>query len=134
MSTRVYATAADYLAYTGDAATSGPRLARLLTLASTIVERPLMTAVYATDPQGYPAGAELVDTLMKATCEQVAYMAEVGDDTLAAARFESVAIGNMSFKRAAGSTAPVLPPVAPMALSLLQQIGVLPQAPYTDAF
>lgn len=131
MTTRVYATLADYRAYTGDAATPDARVTALLTMASEDLDgQALVGAVYTTDPQGYPADAGLLDVLMKVTCRQVQFMLDMDDDTGVKQRLDSVKVGSLSFTRAKGvSVGSGMYPIGPRALALLHSSGVLPAAP-----
>lgn len=130
MTTRVYATLADYRGYTGDQSTPDLRVTALLGRASSgPIDRALIGAVYATDPQGYPTDAGLMDVVMKATCEQALFMVDLDDDTGAKARFTSVTVGNVSFQRAPNTAGTTRIPLAPMAMDLLQVAGVLAVAP-----
>ena len=129
MTTRVYATYTDYTGYTSDAVTTQSRVTLLLTRASVIIDRALIGAVYATDPQGYPTDAGLLDVVMKATCEQVLFMVDLDDDTGAKQRFQSVTVGNVTFQRAPGVSGVTRIPLAPAAMDLLQVAGVLGVAP-----
>jgi hypothetical protein len=129
MTTRVYATYTDYTSYTSDAVTTQSRVTLLLTKASVIIDRALIGAVYATDPQGYPTDAGLLDVVMKATCEQVLFMVDLDDDTGAKQRFQSVTVGNVTFQRAQGTAGNARIPLAPGAMDLLQVAGVLGVAP-----
>ncbi len=129
MTTRVYATYAQYTAYTGDVLTPQPRVTSLLTLASEDLETALVGAVYKTDPQGYPADAGLIDVVMKATCRQVQYMLDQDDDTGVKRRQSSVRMGALSITRAPGTAANALPELGPRVISILRTAGVLPTAP-----
>lgn len=129
MTTRVYASYTDYTGYTTDAVTTPARVVLLLTRASVIIDRALIGAVYATDPQGYPTDAGLLDVLMKATCEQVLFMVDLDDDTGTKQRFQSVTVGNVTFQRAQGTAGNTRIPLAPAAADLLQVAGVLAVAP-----
>ncbi len=127
----MYATLADYRAYTGDAVTPDPRVTALLTMASEDLDgQALVGAVYTTDPQGYPADAGLLDVLMKATCRQVQFMLDMDDDTGVKQRLDSVRVGSLSFTRGKSTGVGAgMYPIGPRALALLHGAGVLPTAP-----
>lgn len=134
MTTRVYATVSDYVAYTNGSgvAVNQPRVTFLLPRASVILDRALVGARYAVDPQGYPTDATLIDSLSKAVCEQVMFMLDMDDDTGVKARMDQVAVGGLSFHRTAGTAGLAKIPLAPMALELLHLCGALPTAPLTN--
>lgn len=107
MARRVYATAAD-LAASIYAVTPPPadvdnRLAR----ASGIVEHAVALARYDVDANGLPTDAAVAEAMRQATCAQVAYWAETGDVSGAAAGWSQVGIGSVHLARAgAAGTGP----------------------------
>lgn len=127
---RVYATVADYQAATGDQYTLTATVQINLRKASRAVDRAVIAAVYATDPQGYPADAGLIDAFMQATCEQAAFIRDLDDPTGVKARMDNVKVGSLSFVRTKGTAGLALPPLGPGALEILQLAGVLPVAPF----
>lgn len=132
MTTRVYATVADYQTYTGDTLTLAPQLTIWLRAASRHVDRAVIAAVYPTDPQGYPVDANLIVSFKDATCEQVMFLRDTDDDSGVKARLSSVRMGAMSFTRAPGTAGLALKPICPGALEILRNTGVLPVAPMVN--
>lgn len=130
MAARVYATVADYRAWSLDTFTPDPRVGVLLRQASAAVDRALLAAVYATDTNGYPTDTSIIDTLNQATCAQAAFINALSDDTGAAARMEATSIGGVSVRRAAGTAAMPLPPLGPAALEILTVASGLPGSPF----
>jgi hypothetical protein len=130
----VYATVADYVAYTAGSgvAVNQPRVGFLLPRASLVLDDALIGARYAVDPQGYPTDATLIDSLNKAVCEQVMFMLDMDDDTGVKARMDQVSVGGLSFHRTAGTAGLAKIPLAPMAKTFLHQCGALPSAPLTN--
>lgn len=127
----MYATLADYRAYTGDAVTPDATVTAKLTMASEDLDgQALVGAVYPTDPQGYPTDAGLLDVLMKATCRQVQFMLDMDDDTGVKQRLDSVRVGSLSFTRGKNvSVGSGMYPIGPRVLALLHGSGVLGTAP-----
>lgn len=129
MTARVYATVDDYQSLIGDVTTPQARVARLLARASLRLDTAMIGAVYATDPNGYPADAGLADVMRRATCYQVQFMVDMDDDTGVKQRLDQVTVGGLNFHRAQGTAGLAQLPIAPDALSLLQTSGVLQTAP-----
>ncbi|QWQ43058.1 hypothetical protein KME66_20315 [Streptomyces sp. YPW6] len=123
---RVYATPEQLADATGQSAPVDA--VRLLTRASEDVEDALRTAVYDTDATGMPTDPAVRDALAAATCAQVEYvLAQGGDDTGAAGRWDSVSIGPVSMSgRRDGPTAPDAVDIGPRALRTLKRAGLLP--------
>lgn len=124
---RVYATAEDYAAWTGQA-TPPPDIGRLLARASEDVDSALMTAVYDTDAEGMPTAPDVRAALRDATCAQVEYQQATGDDgTGAVGRWDSVSLGPVSLsgrKDTAGGAGTL--DLAPRADRVLRRAGLLP--------
>ncbi|MFF4751825.1 hypothetical protein [Streptomyces sp. NPDC001270] len=123
---RVYATSADYIAWTGQA-TPPADIARLLTRASQDIEDALLTAVYCTDADGMPVEACVHDALRDATCAQVEYQQETGDTgTGAAGRWDSVTLGPVALSgRRDAPAGPEGLDLAPRAARALRRAGLL---------
>ncbi|MFB9929192.1 hypothetical protein ACFORO_23015 [Amycolatopsis halotolerans] len=125
---RVYATAEDYANWL-DLTTPPDGIARSLARASQLVDWLLVTAVYATDPAGYPTDPDKRAAVRDATCATVAWWEDTGDNTGAAARYTSTGIGSVTLSRAntpaaatpAGAQAARL---APEAMQLLADAGL----------
>lgn len=128
---RVYATVSDYQTNTLDTFTTAAKAGLLLRKASMDIDRATMSATYATDPQGYPADAGLLDAFMRATCEQAAFRRDLDDPTGAKARMSSIKVGSLAFTRAPGTAAMTFVPLGPDALAILQLAQALPGAPFT---
>ncbi|MFH9013969.1 hypothetical protein ACH4C6_21640 [Streptomyces sp. NPDC017943] len=100
---RVYATTAEYEAYTGTEAPAGA--ARLLARASRLVSAATKAAVYDTDPAGFPSDEDVREAFRDATCAQVEVWAKrdaaaAGDASdPAASPWTSISAGGLSFSR-----------------------------------
>jgi hypothetical protein len=100
---RVFATVAEYEAYTG---TTAPANAdRLLARASRLVSNATKAAIYDTDPAGYPSDADVREAFRDAAIVQVEEWAKrdaaaSGDASdPAASPWTSVSAGGLSFSR-----------------------------------
>ncbi|AGP56825.1 hypothetical protein [Streptomyces rapamycinicus] len=122
----VYATREQLATYTGAPAPEGAE--RLLARASEDIDAALLTAYYATDPDGDPTEQHVVDALRDATCAQVEYQLATGDDgTGAAGVWDAVSIGPVSLSgRRAGPPAASGVDLAPRAHRALLRAGLLP--------
>jgi hypothetical protein len=101
---RVYATSADYQAYSGQAPDSDT--ARLLARASQFLDAQVFRlAVYnANATTGMPTDTAVIAAFRDATCAQVEWWAGVGDSTGAsAAGYSTVKIGTAHLTRTASS-------------------------------
>ncbi|WP_066360267.1 hypothetical protein [Herbidospora mongoliensis] len=94
---------------------------------------PLKTAVYDVDDDGLPTAAKVITALMEATCAQVEWWIEHGDDgTGAGADYTSVTAGSISYSRAPGGAgAPKDPRQSPEAWEILDAAGLTGHAPRT---
>lgn len=95
---RVYATEADYLAYTGTAEADAPaNLTTLLRVASGVVDHLLRARLYDVDAAGLPTDADDIAAMQDATCA-IARDADAIGALAAGATGEwgSVSIGNVS--------------------------------------
>jgi hypothetical protein len=107
---RVYATLADLEAHhagrPGWTPPAEPNAGRLLARASREVDR-ILTAIgawYETDPVTLlPTHATVITALRDATCEQVGWWQETGDESGAAGIYQSVSIGSVQLSRGSGS-------------------------------
>jgi len=97
---RVYATEAQLAAYGAPAGVvlpTGADALRQLTRASELVDLAIITAVYDTDTvTGLPTATAVTEALRDATCAQVAYWAETGDQSGTGGQWQSVKIGSVS--------------------------------------
>lgn len=129
---RIYATLANYQAWSSDVITPPARVTWLLARASEDIDRALIGAVYPVDVNGMPTNASDIQVFQDATCAQVAFRIELSDDTGAAARNDSTSIGGISIHRAAGTAALAMPPVGPEALKILHLAGAVGVAAMTN--
>lgn len=104
---------------------------RLLERASQDIDLLLITAVYDVDSGGNPTDSDVAEALSDATCAQVEWWLEIGDEMGAASAWDDVAIGSVRLGRGNGSggDGASTPPVAPRAAQRLQLAGLLPGAP-----
>ena len=127
---RIYATTADLAEAMQDAPPPGSRL--LLARASRIVDEMLIGAIYETDDDRMPVKPRFRDALRDATCEQVLWWREVGDETGTGAggQWDAVQIGSVRLSRggSAGSSSSG-DRYAPGAVRALRQAGLLPISP-----
>lgn len=129
---RIYATIANYRAWSLDAITPDDRVTWQLARASEDIDRALIGAVYPVDANGMPTDADDIQTFQDATCAQVAFRQELSDDTGAASRNDSTSIGGISIHRAAGTAALAMPPLGPEALKILHLAGAVGVAGMTN--
>jgi hypothetical protein len=100
---RVFATVEQYEAYTGASAPANAE--RLLARASRLVSAATKTALYDTDPAGYPSDTDVREAFRDATCAQVEVWAKrdaaaSGDASdPAASPWTSISAGGLSFSR-----------------------------------
>lgn len=125
----LYATVAQYRNKTGDQFTPDATVQRRLQLASEQLDLALIGAVYAVDGDGMPTDPGLVDTLVRACCEQVLFLNAHNDDAQVKREYASTNVGGVSVTRSAAMQARALPPLGPQALAILRVSGVLPSAP-----
>lgn len=127
MARPLYATADDYLTWTGEQ-TAPADIARLLLRASEDIDEALLAAVYCTDAAGMPVHPEVIEALTNAACAQVEYWQTTGDDgTGAAGRWDSVSLGPLSLSgRRGGPTYAGAVDLADRAHRALNRAGLLP--------
>lgn len=104
----VYATLGDLAAKKPEDVTlssSNAELTRLLESASREIRRATKTAIYATDDDGYPTDTKIRETFRLATCAQVYWWAETGDEQGVDGQFSSASIGSVSLSRGSGGGA-----------------------------
>lgn len=82
---------------------SDTELTRQLDSASREIRRATKTAIYTTDVDGYPTDTKIRETFRLATCAQVYWWAETGDEQGVQAQFTSLSIGSVSMSRGGGS-------------------------------
>ncbi|WP_208630409.1 hypothetical protein [Amycolatopsis kentuckyensis] len=107
---------------------SDTELTRQLASASREIRRATKTAIYDTDTDGYPTDTDVREAFRLATCAQVYWWAETGDEQGVAGQFTNVSIGPVSMSRgggSAGSGAAGQGRLAPAADTILRDAGVL---------
>jgi hypothetical protein len=132
----VHATAADLAAWTGEAAPAGAD--RLLRSASLLVDRELLTAVYATDADGRAVDLRVLVALRDATCAQAATWAALGIDPVkgpadpgtAPVLRKSLGSGTVEYERTGQAAArqQAATGLAPEAAQILAAAGLLSPA------
>jgi hypothetical protein len=125
----VYASAAQYRAWSGDTWTPAQRITVALQRASEQIDVALVAAVYRVDADGMPQDAFVTSCFMRATCAQAQYIIAVNDDANVKREYSSTNVAGVSATRAAAMQGLALPPIAPQALAILRVAGVLPAAP-----
>ena len=95
---RKYATSGDLAEYLQDAPPENAD--RLLIRASELIDRMLFTARYDVDVDGDPTDTGVIAALKKATCAQVAWWIETGDEWGLGTAYSSMSIGSVSLSRA----------------------------------
>ncbi|MGA5209019.1 hypothetical protein ACWCV2_15495 [Streptomyces pseudogriseolus] len=100
---RVFATVAEYEAFTGEAAPANAE--RLLARASRLVSAATKAALYDTDPAGFPSDTDVRDAFRDAVCAQVQVWAKrdaAGSGNASdpvASPWTSISAGGLSFSR-----------------------------------
>ena len=108
---RVYASAEEYEASTGETAPANP--ARLLARASRLIDRAMVAAIYDTTAAGYPSDSDVLAGFRDATAAQVQVWASrdaasgAGSDDVANSPWTSVSAGGLSFSRQSAPVATV---------------------------
>lgn len=125
----VYATIAQYRAWSHDQATPDAIVEMWLERASEALDVALVAAVYAIDENSMPTDPMVIDTFMRAACAQAAYEIANNDPNLVKDQYSSSNVGGVSLTRAPAATMRALPPLAPRAAAILKVAGVLPAAP-----
>lgn len=126
---RSYATSTDLANYTGTTVPSDAD--RMLARATEVIDRMLLTAFYSVDADGEPTDADVIAAVKKATCAQVAWWVETGDESGAGGTFQSVSIGGVSLTRgytSKGSAAGHRTRIAPEAWAILSDAGLTAHA------
>jgi len=125
----VYATVAQYQAWSGDTITPTSLVTPALRRCSEIIDLYVIGAVYATDPDGLPTDASTIDAFMRATCAQCAYELAVNDPAKIKTQYASTSMGGVAQTRASGAQNQIMPPLAPQAAAIMRMTGILPSAP-----
>jgi hypothetical protein len=125
----VYASVAQFRAWSGDTWTPAQRITVALQRATEQMDVALVAAVYRVDADGMPLDPQLVNVLVRATSAQTQYVLAVNDDANVKREYASTSVGGVSASRSAKMQAMALPPIAPQALAILRVAGILPAAP-----
>jgi len=107
---------------------SNAELTRLLASASREIRRATKTAIYDVDTDGYPSNTDVREAFRLATCAQVYWWAETGDEQGVEGQYTSVSIGSVSLSRgggAGGGASAGQQRLAPAADTILRDAGVL---------
>jgi hypothetical protein len=124
----VYATPAQYMAWSGDTATPLSMVQVNLQRASEDLDRALMGAVYAVNASGQPTDAMVIDVFMRACCAQCQYLIADNDPAGMKRIYSQTSVAGVQASRAKDQQALAMPPLAPRALQILHTNGVLPSA------
>lgn len=124
----VYASVAQYRAWSRDAFSPDDLVAAMLQRASEAMDHYLIGAVYRTNANGMPTDPMLIDALMRATSAQCQFMLADNDPTGVKRQYSSTSMGGVSTSRVAAMTAMPFPPLAPQAAAILHTAGVLGSA------
>lgn len=128
---RVYATTAQLADHTGEA--PAPGSARALLRASREVDKLLRAACYPVDEQGMPTDPRHAEAMAEATCAQVEWWDEIGDERgtgAAAVLAGSAQIGTVRLSGgSASSSSAGAGGYAPAAVSALRAAGLTGQGP-----
>lgn len=126
---RIYATTTDLANFLRSAPPTGAK--KLLEDASRKMVGVLLTAVYATDEDGYPSDPKQKKAIADATCAIVEWWGETGDILGTEGNWTSASAGNVSLSRDAGSTTVVGNQEIPWkAFNILMDAKVLPGVVY----
>jgi hypothetical protein len=126
---RIYATTTDLANFLRSAPPAGAQ--KLLEDASRKMTGVLLTAVYATDVDGYPSDLTQKKAIADATCAIVEWWGETGDVLGTDGNWTSASAGNVSVSRDAGSTTVVNNERIPWkAFNILMDAKVLPGVVY----
>lgn len=128
----LYASVAQYRAWSGDQYTPAQRVQVALQRATEQIDVALVAAVYRTDADGMPLDAMVANAFMRATSAQCQYILAVNDDAGVKREYSSTSVGGVSASRTASMQGLALPPLAPQALAILRVAGVLPAAPLVN--
>lgn len=124
-----YATVQQLTAWLGGESAVPSDADRLLDRASELIDTATVAAVYATDVDGQPTEHRVIDGLRDATCAQVEYWLETGDELGVAGAYGSVSIGSVtlsgSTRGGSGGSGPAR--LAPRARDVLIRAGLGPR-------
>lgn len=128
----VYASVAQFRAWSGDSWTPAQIIQTKLQRATEDIDVALVAAVYRTDADGMPLDPQLANVLVRATSAQAAYLIAQNDDTGIKREYASTSVGGVTAVRSARMQGGALQPIAPRALAILRVAGVLPAAPLVN--
>lgn len=129
----VYATAAQYSAWSGDATTPASVVTPALRRASEVIDLYAIGAVYETNADSMPTDPGVIDAFMRAACAQCQFEIANNDPALVKSQFAVTAVtGSVSQTRASAMTAQIMPPLAPRAAAIMRTVGILPSAPLVN--
>lgn len=128
----VYASVAQYQAWSSDYFSPSDLVTTALRRATEVIDRALIGAVYATDPDGMPTDAGVANVFMRATCAQAQFILANNDFANVKSQYSSTSMGGVSQTRASSAQNQMFPPLAPQAAAILQVAGVLPGAPLVN--
>lgn len=128
----VYASVAQYRAWSGDTYTPAQIIQVKLQRATEDIDVALVAAVYRTDADGMPLDPQLANVLVRATSAQVQYLLAQNDDSGIKREYSSTSVGGVSATRVASKAGGALQPVGPRALGILRMAGILPAAPLVN--
>lgn len=138
MAAPVYATRAQLVAsvYVPSTVTvpADPEATRLLGRASRRIDTLLLRAVYEVDDNDVPTDTAVAEALREATCAQAAWWLELGDESGAAAQFQTVGVGSLNLGRGytgGGSATGPAQTTSAAAVEVLQQAGLILHEPLT---
>lgn len=131
---RVYATTTDLANYL-NAAPSEDAEGKLRD-ATVLIDRLLISAVYDVDGKDMPTDPVIKAALRDAVCEQVNWWAQTGDQHGARAAMGTVHIGSITLSGPSGGSSNGSSPrapgrISPQAVVILENAGLLGQAPVT---
>lgn len=123
-----YATAADYTDFIAGNGKATPNdINRLLKRASELLDACLSIAIYDVDPiTNLPTDALVIDVFRRATCAQVEYWDETGDELGSSSQFQRLQIGPVQLDRPMRGVSSDEPAarLAPQARAILQTAGL----------
>lgn len=125
----VYASVAQYQAWSGDTWTPEARVQVMLQRASEDIDMALVAAVYPVNPNGMPTDPMVIDVFMRACSAQCQFLLADNDPAGVKRQYSSTNMGGVSQSRVASMTGLQMPPLAPRAAQILHVGGVLPSAP-----
>jgi hypothetical protein len=128
----LYASVAQYRAWSGDQTTPAQIIQVKLQRATEDIDVALVAAVYRTDADGMPLDAMLANVLVRATSAQAQYLLAQNDDSGIKREYASTSVGGVSATRSTKMQGRALQPIGPRALAILRVNGVLPAAPLVN--